>query len=243
MRDYRARDVRARRNGTGRDSVTSLGVSPAAPPASPVSCSLFAHCYVIHEGDGTVFYGMYGTWNRANMVVPSGPSNPQFIDSEMWFSPSCSSVGWVEEGLFDGYEPKIGVVAYEVFYAWNTQGNSYDYVPIAYISPNAGLTDEYQMSSPSGGVWNIWWNGNHYTTPALGFNSGTCLQMGAEVASTDACAQTFDMFSRAYNISGQRVFWNAQYDVFIPTHIAGTQFNGISYSNSQWSWNTVAGGC
>lgn len=99
------------------------------------------------------------------------------------------------------------------------------------------------MSTPSGGVWNIYWDGNNYLTPALGFNSGTFLQIGAEVASTDACAHTFNMYSRAINASGLRVLWNYQYDVFDPPSIAGTQFNGVSYENSEWSWNTVAGGC
>jgi hypothetical protein len=224
-----------------------LGV-PSQAVASPVSCSRFlgGHCYVLHEGDGTVFYGMSGTWNRANMVPsPVGGGDPNFIDSEMWFNPDCSTgVGWVEEGLFDGYEPKIGLVAYEVFYAWATLPNGfYDYAPIAYISPNANVTDDYQISSPSGGVWNVWWGGNHYTTPATGFNSGTCPDIGGEIATSNACVQTFNMYSHAYNSAGQPVFWNNQYDLFIPSSIAGTQFNGVSTSNSEWSWNTVAGGC
>ncbi len=63
--------------------------------------------------------------------------------------------------------------------------------------------------------------------------------MGAEIASTNGCAQTFNMYSGAFNGSGQKVNWGAQTSYFEPTVIAGTEVNGTSYQNSEWSWNTV----
>jgi hypothetical protein len=220
---------------------------PAAAFASTPSCGLpdTSHCYAILRGTGTTFYGMYSTWNRANMTAPSSQANPEFVDSEMWFSPACSSYPWVEMGLAYGYEGQIGTVAYYAFYAWKTVGGIYDIAFIASLVVNGAVTDEYQMSSPTpDGAWNIYWDGNHYMTPPLGFTSGACVQQGAEVATSNGCAKTFDMYSQAYNSAGQRVNWGAQTSVFIPTWIAGTELNGISYQNSEWSWNTVnSSGC
>ena len=218
--------------------------SPSLASTSSCHLSSDSHCYSIPRGTGTTFYGLYGNWNRANMTTPSSSTNPQFVDSEMWLVTSCGSSQWTETGLAYGYESRLSAVAYYAFYAWSS-GSNYDLGVIATLTPNGSVTDEYQMSSPnSSGVWNVYWDGNHYTTGATNFTSGACLELGAEVASTNACAKTFTMYSSAYNSSGQRVNWGTQTGTFIPTSIAGTQLNGISYQNSEWSWNTVdSSGC
>ncbi|MGH2718100.1 MAG: hypothetical protein ACRDJU_05935, partial [Actinomycetota bacterium] len=89
--------------------VLSLLLVPVAAQAATPDCNLSTHCYSELEGSGTTFYGMTGTWNRANMTTPQSASNPEFLDSEMWFNGSCGNY-WVEEGLFDGYEPDIGAI-------------------------------------------------------------------------------------------------------------------------------------
>jgi hypothetical protein len=219
-----------------------LGVFGLAVPAASANtpdCSLGTHCYSILQGYGTTFYGMNGSWNRADMYPGNGSAGNQiFMDSEMWFGSSCGNY-WVEEGLFSGYEPDIGKMAYEVFFGWRTTGGVYNYQPIAYTSPNGATTDNYQISSPSGGVWNVYWDGNHYTTPNVGFNSGACLQLGAEVATPTGCSRTFNMYSHAYNSAYQAVDWAAQYGYFSPAGIGGKDLNGVTYQNSEWSWNTV----
>lgn len=218
-----------------------LGVAPAAADATP-DCALSpvtAHCYSILQGSGTTFYGMSGTWFRESMnagVASAG--NPLFMDSEMWFGSRCGYY-WVEEGLFQGYEPKISHDAYEIFYAWRTTGGVYNYQPIAYVSPNSSVDDDYAISNPTSGVWDVWWDGNLYNTPNVGFNSGACLQMGAEVATPNGCARTFTMDSQAYNSSDVAVNWGTQAAAFSPPGIGGVDLNGISYHNSDWSWNTV----
>ena len=222
------------------------GLSAPALGATP-DCHLTpdaAHCHGIHVGDGTTFYGMAASWNRANMTTPSDALNPQFVTSEMWFLNSCGNIyPFVEEGLTYEYDSDAGQVEYEAFYGWGTSPTNIGFAPIAYLSPNGGVTDDYQISAPSGGIWNIWWDGNHYTTGGTGFNSGTCLQMGAEVASTGACAQTFNMYSQAYNSAGQKVNWAYEFDYFDPPGIGGVDLNGYPYQDSEWSWNTVQGGC
>lgn len=220
------------------------GFPTSGAKAATPDCSLYSHCYSILQGNGTTFYGMEGTWARVNMTTPQSRSNPQFLDSEMWFLNGACGGAWAEEGLFDGYEKDIGKGAYEVFFAWMTTGGTYNYTPIAYISPNSSVTDNYQISAPSSnGAWNVWWDGNNYRTPATGFTSGSCPQMGAEVASSGACARTFNMYSMAFNSGGQAVYWGSQGGRFSPPGIGGVDLNGVSYQNSEWSWSTVQDGC
>jgi hypothetical protein len=171
------------------------------------------------------------------MTTPSSISNPEFVDSEMWLKNSDTL--WVEEGLAYGWEARLGAVAYYAFYAWYTP-SGYDLAVIASLVPNSAVTDQYQVSSPApDGTWNVWWDGNHYTTPATGMTSFTIPELGAEVATTNGCAQTFNMYSQAYNSAGQPGNWGAQTAYWVPVNIGGTQLNGFSYQNSEWSWNTV----
>lgn len=188
--------------------VTAIVVLVASPPspaaAATPSCSLDSHCWAILDGSGTTFYGLYGNWNRANMTTPSSEGSRQFIDSQMWLGKS--QFDWVEMGVAYGYEVRIQTVAYYAFYAWINTSGLWDLAVIASLVPNETFTDEYQVSSPTPtGVWNVWWNGNHYTTPATRMTSFTLPQLGAEIATPNGCANTFNMYSQAYNAAWQRV--------------------------------------
>jgi hypothetical protein len=196
------------------------------------------HCYSRLKGTGTTFYGMTGTWGRVNMSTTGSHDNPTFMDSEMWFPQTCLGPGWVEEGLADGWSGYQGGLHYNSFYAYNTSSNAYNEFDIQNLSVNAGTTDAYQISrSGTTNKWNVWWDGNMWTTPDVGFWSGNCPVMGAEVATPVGHAGTFTMYSKAINSASQFVNWGSQGGVFEPPQ-PGNPLNGFSYQNSEWSWNT-----
>ena len=76
--------------------------------------------------------------------------------------------------------------------------------------------------------------GSHSLRPT-GFWSSVCLEMGGEVFLISGHADTFNMYSKATNGSGQSVNWGMQGGVITDP----VQLNGFSYQNSEWSWNTV----
>ncbi|MGH9180431.1 MAG: hypothetical protein ACRDY5_01770 [Acidimicrobiales bacterium] len=181
---------------------------------------------------------MYGTWARQRMTTSASQSAQHFVASTMWFKPACNVNAWVEEGLAEGWDSDIGLQAYEAYWAYRTIGGVYNDSAMAFMGPDPTITDEFQISrSPYVNVWNVYWNGTLRTTPNVGFWSGDCPQMGGEIVSNDGHADTFDMYSRTVNGAGQFVFWNNQ-SPFFSSQAVG-QLNGISYQNSQWSWNTV----
>lgn len=144
------------------------------------------------------------------------------------------SAAWVEEGLTDGWYYPWSVQAYWAFYAYmDTSGHYAEYM-ILNISPDATVTDQYQISrSPTINAWNVYWDGSLQQTPAVGFWGGSCPQVGGEVYSSNGHADTFDMYTKTVNGLGQLVLWSPNLTDIYPG------MNGISYQNSEWSWNTA----
>jgi hypothetical protein len=100
------------------------------------------------------------------------------------------------------------------------------------------VTDNYgiQWVSGVGTTWQASFDSNSFLTPNLGWNEGDLPNLGAECNATDASASTFNMYSTLTNTSWNAVSWPHQAPAFIPT--PPTLFNGVSYSNGEWSWNT-----
>jgi hypothetical protein len=222
---------------------TALVASSASAETPGCDLPVADHCYAILQGSGTQFKGMGATWNRANMSQDySTPSDPTFLDSEEWLGATCG-LDWVELGNFAGYDPFYGARVYESFVGWQGAPGyaPYGYAPFQVITPNNSTIDSFYLTLnpvPNSG-WIANWDGNQYNTPRVGFGSGACIQMGAEVATPVGHAQTFNMYSDAETLSNVWGTWGAQAGVFKPPGIAGTVLNGVTYQNSEWSWNTV----
>ena len=60
--------------------------------------------------------------------------------------------------------------------------------------------------------------------------------MGGEIDSYNGHADTFNQNSLALNSSNIWSHWGTQGGLITDT----SQLNGFSYSNSEWSWNTVS---
>jgi hypothetical protein len=197
------------------------------------------HCYSILEGVNTPFIGAGGHWNRANMTTPSSQQLDYFVDSEMWLKPDCAVFEWVEEGLTVWWDPIIGTGAYESFFAYYTPGGTFVESAQEYLLPH-NETDSYSIGR--GAYQNTWtgdWNNiasYNRTSADEGFWTANCVQMGGEIWSSNGHADTFNMYGYGINASGQHVNWGTQGGIITDT----TQLNGFSYSNSEWSWNTVA---
>ena len=210
----------------------------SAPVAAGAYCPNPGVCYSILEGVGTAYIGMGGHWNRANMSTPSSQQVDYFINSEMWLKPDCSTNVWVEEGITLWWDPIIHSGAYETFFAYNTPGQSYAETAQEYILPTNERADFKIFRGAYANTWTGTWDSNanyNRTTADEGFWTSYCLQMGGEVWSSNGHADTFNMYGYAVNAAGQNVNWGTQGGVITDT----AQFNGFSYSNSEWSWNTV----
>ena len=205
-------------------------LTPQAAAASTPGCSLSSHCYSILRGSGTTYYGMYGTWNRAAMGTPSSSTNPQFIDSEMWFGSSSSSA-WVEVGLTQGYLAPAGGTGYYVFAAYQTTGGSYREYSFGTVTQNATVTDEFQISrAASTNTFRIYFDGSYKTTPSIGFWSGSVLDVGAEVATPSGTSGTFNMYVKGINSAGSRVNLGTQ------TPVVYSPLYGAKPASSAWTW-------
>jgi hypothetical protein len=211
--------------------VATVGlIAPQAARASTPGCSLSSHCYSILRGSGTTFYGMYGTWNRAAMGTTSSASNPQFVDSEMWFSPSSANA-WVETGLARGYFSVPAATGYYAFGAYQTTGGTYHEYSFGAVSQSSGVTDEYQISR--GGTTNtfrIYFDGSYKTTPSVGFWSGNTLDIGAEAATSSGTAGTFTMYPKGLNSAGSHVNLGTE------TPIVDSPLYGHRPGESTWTW-------
>jgi hypothetical protein len=171
------------------------------------------------------------------MTTPSSASTPYFLDSEMWLNSHCGQA-WVEEGLTIGYLSDVGTGAYGSFWAEKTAGGVYRYVTISTFTPNPSVTDQYQISrSPTTNVWNIYFDGSLRTSDNVGFWAGSCVQMGGEIWSSAGHADTFTMYGKVVNSAGSIVNWGTPQLASITDP---TKTNGISYSDSEWSWNTTS---
>lgn len=135
-----------------------------------------------HLSFGPTYTGMYGTWNRAPMsAFLANGSNQQWLNSEMWFV-RLDLDAWVETGVTAGWLTPAGTTGYFAYYAYNTDANVYSEGLIGSLTPNAGVTDEYQISrSGTTNKFTVWFDGQQFGTPDVGFWDANLLQMGGEV--------------------------------------------------------------
>lgn len=217
-------------------------MTPLASPAGAVTpgCDSpnIQHCYSNLRGTGTTFYGMYGTWNRALMLTAADGTNQRFMNSAMWFPNDAGSL-WAEVGLKSGWFPSQNRNGYFAFYSYQSpSGFTRNY--ISDVTPNQTVTDKYQISrSGTTNKWNVYFDGQLFTTPDLGFWAGSMPTIGAEVATPVGGSQTFNMYAKGLNSGGSRVNFGTQGAIFVPAQ-PGNPLNGVSYQNSEWSWNTKA---
>jgi hypothetical protein len=209
-------------------------VTPAF--ADSPGCTTTNHCYSVINSSGTTFYGVYGTWNRADMNASNDTSHTRFITSEMWAANS-SRTAWVETGLVAGYLNPQGASAphftgYRAFYARLTTSGSYAEYNFGTVVQDDTITDEFQISrSSTMNEWMVYFDGNLKVTTDVGFWSTSEIDAGGEVATAYGTSNIFTMFLKGINSSGQRVNLGTQ-----SSYVEDPPLYGNSPSNSTWKW-------
>ncbi len=223
-------------------------LSSSTPAYAGVNCTLGPDgqqhaCYSNLQGTGTTFYGLYMTQNRANLTTPAGPypQYPYHVGSAMWLGPDLTFNTFAEMGTIMEWDPLFMALKYSTYYFYWPPNGAYQFKSIDWAPPD-GRLDAFQIQrGPNWGTWLLqyaisgqpWFT--YATTPNLGFWSGQGLAIGGEVYSSDGHADTFNINSLAQISGGQWSHWGTQ-----GGYITGYgQLNGFSYSNSEWSWNTV----
>lgn len=208
-----------------------LNIAVAGPASASANCPSSSHCYSLLRGTGTTFYGAYGTWARTYMkATGASTTNKQWMNSEMW---AVNGSAWVETGLTQGYLAPAGGVGYYAYAAYMTTGGTYREHSFGKVTQNASTTDEYQISrGPSTNVWNVYFDGTLFRTPSVGFWTVPRIDMGGEVNSTNASANTFTMYAKGINSSGSRVNLGTE------TTSVNSQLNGSRPADSTWKWST-----
>jgi hypothetical protein len=185
------------------------------------------------------------TQNRANLTTPAGPypTYPYHVGSTMWLGPDLNFGTFAEMGNIMEWDPQFMAVTYSNYWFYWPPNGAYQLRSIDWDPPN-GRLDAFQIvRGPNSGTWQFqyaisgqpWFT--YATTPDLGFWSGQGLQIGGEVYSTDGHADTFNINSLAQMSGGQWSHWGTQGGWF--SQNGKGLLNGFSYSNSEWSWNTV----
>ncbi|MCL2317047.1 MAG: hypothetical protein FWC46_08200 [Actinomycetia bacterium] len=224
-----------RRLGVAVTGLTCVlaGLAGIAPEASAsISCSTGNHCYSYLNGYGTTFYGLYGTWNRAAMNVPTAnSSNKYFVDSEIW---GVQGSAWVEAGLAQGYFQPETSVGYFGFAAYMDTSGYYKEYSFGAKTQNASVTDEFQISrGGSANVWNAYCDGVLRSTPAIGFWVVSTVDVGGEVFGALATSGQSTMYVKGYNSALARV------NLGLQQGIVNQGMVGSSPASSTWKWNII----
>lgn len=219
--------------------VMVLSGGPTAVADSPGCAATAAqHCYSVVFVTDTLRYGLYGTWNRAQMA--SGPSdviNQRFVTSEMWLvrDPSTSAAGWVEAGFVKGWLGPCGGSVHAAFAAWQPKDRPDLYAErcLGVVTPNDSVTDEFQIShSTVTNRWRIYFDGNSTLSADVGWWAGQLTEYGGEVATPYGVAHQFHMEMRAITSSGALVnMGNENTQV-----VKDPPLYGNRPGESQWNW-------
>ncbi len=226
--------------------LTMAACVPCSVLASPVSAATLVHCpypnrdYAIlaptsNDNPYGAWYGMSANWNRAYMST-TGTVNAGHLTSEMWLLDTyLAGYPWVEVGLESAYDPDIGQGAYFFFWAYELNGVFQE--PNRLLTSPTGVTDDYELQwSGSGTSWQASIDSSVFYSPNLGWTIADLPNLGAECNATSAEANTFNMYSSLIDTSWNIDGWTYQSAFFQPN--PPTLYNGISYSNGEWSWNT-----
>lgn len=218
-------------------AISTLGLPATQGPANaaPLNCSPASHCYSTMNTWGTDFQGSYGTWNRAGIDASSTCSQPRFITSEMWTAKGDRSA-WVEVGHVGGIVDPPGsdiyCNGYRAFYAKLGTGGTYTEWSIQKLSPDATVTDEFQISRGSEvNHWRVYFNGSLRTTGGVGFWATPIVEGGGEVATPDGSAGQFRMRLLGIAPSGVKEEFPRQAKFVDPA------LSGSSPGVSRWNWS------
>jgi hypothetical protein len=221
-------------------------VQPAQATSYPGSCP--------HGGNpnstaclnnGTLMYGMWGTWHNNYTVAPSDGNH---INNEEWGYTASDESKWVETGLRNGYDPSdpCNCTAYEAFWADfdNTPGGAGEIRhTIVNTSPD-GTSHSYEVQHQCFGCsqWNVYYDYNYQATSVLQ-SSDTMYDHAAGLEDSEVTpathADNFDNYMQYLNGSGSYVNWPTQY-AWIDDGCNGSNngycLNGISnYGVNEWS--------
>ncbi len=216
-------------------SCSALIAVPSSALADSPGCSLSNHCYsILRTGDsnGSLYAGMYGTWNRAAMSAGCTSSDHRWMNSEMWFDPIEG--GWVETGHTAGWLQPAGSCDYFAYAAWMKQdGTGYTERSFAELNHDDSVTDEFQISrSATTDVYYVYWNGNRITTANVQFWNSRRMDMGGEVATAYATSHTFNMQGNAFTASGTQVSMPTPQQEIVDD----PPLYGDRPANSTWTW-------
>lgn len=223
--------------------MAAVGAFPHMAYADTPGCSISNHCYSVlraGNGDSTLYAGVYGTWNRAQMVSGCSDTVPRRgMASTQWFWPPANDgLGWVEAGHLAGYvnPGRSGDCDYWAYAAWQKQdGSGYEAHVLARLNHNDTVTDEFQISkSATTNRFNVYFNGSRTTTDDVQFWNSRRIQIGGEIVTPAGSSHLFEMKGRAITQGGSFVdLPGPQNEIQIDPQDVLT---GNSPSSSTWNW-------
>jgi hypothetical protein len=227
--------------------IVAFGAVAVASPAHADRNCESPHCYSIAFYSGSGFTSMLTDIQQNYTAIGTGYGDAYaHINSESWLL--FSNGTWLEAGLRNGNDSGsvsggCGCVAYDAFWAdvGASNHNEYRHI-IEHTTPN-GNWDTYEFDHTSGANWNFFFNGayNSYSS-VTGSSSGYLEEMGGEYQNTTCVsgagwANNFDLYTSLRIGSGSwfSPAWN-QSNRIDP----GCGFEGIHYSNGEYSWQKHA---
>jgi hypothetical protein len=218
--------------------------SVASPAYADRSCES-PHCYSIARYSASGITGMWGDIQQNYTSIGTGYGDTlAHINSETWLL--MSNGAWLEAGLRNGsdvgaYNGGCYCVAYDTFWEDATSSRTQFEHIIGHTTPN-GAWDSFEFDHTSGSNWNFYFNGNYNSySSATGSSSGNYEEVGGEYQNRSCVAgagwaNNFDIYT-AVLINGSWIqpAWNQ--DNYIDS---GCGFEGIHYSNGEYSWQKHA---
>jgi len=155
----------------------------------------------------------------------------------MWLLRDAGATEWAEIGLIDGWNADIGSAAYGNFYGYFDYTGQFHYAYLSTFSPGP-YTGSYQISRAAEvNSCLYFWNGVQRVIVGSNWWTGVQAVQGGEFATPQVASPPFP-HADTFNMSGQVVNADGQLVTFPngPAQIHDG-FNGVSYSQGEWSWN------
>lgn len=233
----------------GPAAALALGMLGSVAVAVPAHADRYCespHCYSDAAYDGSGLEGMWSSIRQNSLTIGTNYGDPfAHINSETWLY--LPSGAWLEAGLRHGDDTGAssggcGCVAYDAF--WSDGGtNHVEHEHIIMHTSANGNVDTFEFDHQTGAIWNFYFNGayNNYSS-ITGASSGYAEAAGGEYQNTTCVAgaglaSNFDIYTNLEDGSGNWAgpAWNTA------NHIdPGCGFEGIHYSNGEYSWQKHA---
>lgn len=211
----------------------------AALPAEPAfagyqTCAGPAMCVTQLSNDTRQYSGLRTNWNRGNGFASSGSS---FRVEQILASHCSGAVNTVSLGMYVDY-PNLSDNRRWSAKTTNTSGVVYTTLMGAVTPTGLNLTDQYTSQWDGVSAYNFYINGVYkgVTPAAVPLTGMACVRIrGTMPSGANASVDTVTMASQGLSSTGAASNWSTPQT----PSVTSPPFNGISYANSQWSWNTI----